>query len=266
MGGAKIVTIGLAWVGSRPDGREYLWMASDSRTRGGFVLDCSPKLMPLVRSDSAICFAGDTAAAYPLMMQLSTAVAAHQPARDRSLDITRLKGHLLRVFTDTVDSITDAAEPFVPADAQFLFGGYSWFKREFQLWTIHYDAHQERFLARPAPLMQGRVRAAFIGDHAKYARARLNELLYRDKPEHVYLEPFGALVEMLKEAEAEDSIGGPPQLLRISAHMTTRPLYVRWGPKISLFGRELFDYENTDYWGIDAESLESLPPRKFGAR
>jgi hypothetical protein len=120
------MTIALGWVGKFRDGREHLYVASDSRVRGGQRLDVCPKILTLPRSDCVLCFAGDTAAAYPLMIQLANAVEAHEPARERSLDLARLKDHLLRVFTDMVRRITDAALPFEKTDAEFLFAGYSW--------------------------------------------------------------------------------------------------------------------------------------------
>src|SRR5271157_1355618 len=159
------MTVGIAWVGTRSDGREYLYMASDSRTRGGSVFDASPKILTLSRTDCAICFAGSTAATYPLMMQLSNAVAAHQPARERALDIGTLKAHLLKTLTDLVASIKDAVEPFRSDDAQFLFGGYSWKSKAFRLWTIYYEVVRKGFAARPSANFHPRLRTvAFVGD------------------------------------------------------------------------------------------------------
>jgi hypothetical protein len=87
------MTIGLAWVSEYHDGREHLYIASDSRLSGGQYLDACPKILTLPRSDCAICFAGDTAAAYPFMLQLANAIAAHRPARERSLDQARSTRH-----------------------------------------------------------------------------------------------------------------------------------------------------------------------------
>ena len=266
------MTIAMAWVGTRRDGREYLWMASDSRTRGGFVMDSAPKLMPLSRSDSAICFAGDTAASYPLMMQISTAIAAHQPARERSLDLGSLKKHLLMVCSDTVARITDAPEPFRTEDAQFILGGYSWRSRSFELWTFQYQTAKKKFAARPARNFHPRLKkAAFIGDWANRARRDVVRCLSGGDAEApawpANLEPFQVLATLLRESGPDDTIGGPPQLLRVTAHMNTRPLCVNWGDQgVTLFGRSLFDYENTDYWIIDPDTLQFEPPRKFGHR
>lgn len=108
------MTVVAAWVGRRKDGREHLYIASDSRVSGGQRLDVCPKIMMLPRSDCALCFAGDTATTYPLMLQLGYAIAAHEPARERNLDIARVKAHLLRVFTDVVNRIADAVARCVP--------------------------------------------------------------------------------------------------------------------------------------------------------
>src|SRR5688572_25005430 len=108
------MTIGAAWLGRRRDGREHLYIASDSRISGGQRLDACPKIITLPRSDCALCFAGDTAATYPLMLQLANAISAHEPSRERSLDIGHVKAHLLRVFTDLISRIKDQALPEQP--------------------------------------------------------------------------------------------------------------------------------------------------------
>jgi len=260
------MTIGLAWVGKRKDGREHLYLASDSRVTGGQRLDACPKILTLPRSDCAICFAGETAASYPMMIQLAHAIAAHEPARERNLDIARVKSHLLRVFTDLVERVRDAVLPFAKEDAQFLFAGYSWLQKEFRIWTIHYVEDKKRFEAREALTFHRRLsKAAFIGDWSKAFRSRLVKKLNAGGPP-VYLEPLQLLSEVLESTKLSDTIGGPPQLVRITQHMNTRPLCVRWNEEDTLFGRPLFDYENTDYWIVDPNTGKFARPRKFGNR
>ena len=65
------------------------------------------------------------------------------------------------------------------------------------------------------------------------------------------MEPLTVLAEFLRDAKPTDTIGGPPQLVRIAEHMNTRPLCIRWKQEVTLFGRPLFDYENSDYWTVD---------------
>jgi len=269
------MTLGIAWVAQRRDARKYLFFASDSRTRGGNVIDCCPKILTLPRSDCAICFAGHTAATYPLMMQLANAIAAHQPARERSLDIRTLRPHLLHVFSDMVRSIKDSSDPIAPSDVQFLFGGYSWLAKRFDLWTIYYSKKKREFGARPAdsfhPLLP---QIAFIGDRAKDARSRmlmtLKAIDAQNLPPHFEYLPFAILRDMLRGSDHDSSIGGPPQLVRIAEHMNTRVLAVKWpggdNKTLTLMGRKVFAYENIDNWHLDPDTFQVTRPRSFGYR
>jgi hypothetical protein len=87
-------------------------------------------------------------------------------------------------------------------------------------------------------------------------------------PEKVSMEPLRILAEMLQKTALADTIGGAPQLVRIAPHMNTRPFCVLWGKenKPTLFGRQLFDYENCDYWIIDPFTGQASEPRNYGRR
>ena len=261
------MTLALAWIAKRSDGREDLYFASDSRTRGGMVLDVTPKILTLPRSDCAICFAGDTGATFPLMLHISAAIAAHAPAHERNLDIGELKGHLLRVCTDIMGTVVDRPIPLHPTDVQFIFGGYSWRAKDFCLWTIYYETKSKRFRARSADNFHPRLRkAAFIGDWATRFRAELTKELNRDLEGRVAQhEPMKLLSQFLKKAGKGDSIGGAPQVVRVGPHMKTRPFCVKWGEpqRPYLFGRMLFEYENCDFWVIDPDSGKVEAPRHF---
>lgn len=255
-------------------GRTHVYIASDSRTRGAMVMDFCPKILPLPRSDCAICFAGDTAATYPLMLQLSNAIASHLPAVERSLDIRTLKPHLLRVFTDIVRSIKDAAEPIKPCDVQFIFCGYSWLAKSFEIWTIYYLKKEKKFAARPAknfhPMLN---QVAFIGNIAKEARTKLIKKLnsYNGaRPSNFEFEPFKVLRDMLRESDINAQIGGAPQLIKIGEYMNTKSFAVKWrdsnGPYTTLMGRKVFDYENIDNVTLDPDTFKIYRPRSYGHR
>lgn len=219
------MTVALAWVGKRRDGLEHLYMASDSRLTGARS-DASPKILVLPRSDCALCFAGDTHATYPLMLQLANAIAAHQPARERSLDVSRVKDHLLRLFKDLVRRYEIS---FEKADIQFIFAGYSWRSKDFRIWAIGYDPKKKEFLQREGRSFTQRLnKVAFIGDWSKQLRAALAKNLSGPGPP-VYIEPLKSLAGFLERAEPAHSIGGPPQLIRISQHMTTRARFASSG-------------------------------------
>lgn len=261
------MTLAIAWVATRSDGREDLYFASDSRTRGGMVFDATPKILTLSRGDCAICFAGDAAATFPLMLHISAAISAHGPAHDRNLDLKELKGHLLKVCTDIMATVVDMAQPLEPADVQFIFGGYSWREKDFCLWTFYYEKNTKKFRARTAEKFHKRLaKAAFIGDWASQYRGVLVKSLNEDSEgKTVNCEPLGILASMLKGAKISDSIGGAPQVVRVGPHMNSRPFCVKWAGtnRPFLFGRQLFEYENCDYWTIDPDTGKIEAPRHF---
>jgi hypothetical protein len=258
------LTIGIAWVGRRSDGREHLYLASDSRVRAGGYFDAAPKILILPRSDCALAFAGTTDTTYPFMIQMAYAIAAHEPSRERALDIGRVKDHLLRVFTDFVNR--DARwSPFEKTDAQFICR-LLLAAKGFQYLDDLLRTKEKRFSAREAVSFNARLsKAAFIGDWAKRVRSKVAKSTSGEGA-HVYMEPLGILADILDSSSENDTIGGPPQLLRISLHMNSRPLCVRWKGEDTLFGRPLFDYENTDYWIVEPHAGQFYRPRKFGHR
>jgi hypothetical protein len=264
--GEEILTIGIAWVGERKDGRQHLYMATDSRTRGAKVMDFCPKIVTLPRSDCALCFAGNTFDTYPMMIQLSYAIAAHGPANDRSIDVGRVNDHLLKIFDDLVHSLKDSVEPFDRSNATFIFAGFSWLQSAFRIWKIQFDTTRKLFVAHECRSFIPRLpQVAFIGDWSLRVQRNLAKHFSKEGPP-LYLEPLPVLANMLAAAGPNVSIGGPPQLIRITQSMNTRPFCVSWNGKDTLFGRELFDYENVDYWKIDPFSLRVDWPRNFGRR
>jgi hypothetical protein len=231
------------------------------------VLDATPKIITPSRGDCAICFAGDTAATFPLMLHISEAIAAHGPAQSRNLDLKELKGHLLKVCTDIMLGVIDRPLPLSPSDVQFIFGGYSWRAKDFCIWTFYYEVSSKSFRARPSGGFHKRLgKGAFIGDWASRYRSNLVRFLNEDSGGRALnREPLRILSDLVKGAGAHDSIGGVPQVVRVGPHMSTRPFCVKWGSgeRPYLFGRQLSDYENCDYWVIDPESGRIEPPRHF---
>jgi hypothetical protein len=268
------MTLAIAWVRKLANGGEELIIAADSRLGGGNRLDCCPKIMTLPRTDSAICFAGDTEFAYPLMLQLYLAIDAHSPSKDRSMDIHQMMKHALKVFNSMRDSVHDYAKGMDIPQTSFILGGYSWVRKSFSIWLIHYKVKEMQFAIRPAEKWIGNFeKIVFAGDWAKVCETRLIKLLrerYKltssgSESKGFNLEPFEVLRDILRESKPEDTIGGPPQIIKVYQHMNTRPFAVYWpnkeSKKISLLGRPLLSYENTDYWILDPDTLESSHPR-----
>lgn len=103
--------------------------------------------MTLPRTDCAMGFEGDTTFAYPLMIQLQSAIANYPKAVNRSHDLVDLKGNILNFWNDMLKYKSDYEIP----DTSFLFGGYSWktessFSGDF-IYEKHDKMHIDQFLS-----------------------------------------------------------------------------------------------------------------------
>jgi hypothetical protein len=244
-------------------------MATDSRLRSGCAWDVGPKILSLPRTDCAICFSGETYDAYPLMLQMASAIADYPKSRSRGMDIHDVKGHTLRVFNHLRTLISDlprGAKVPEPPKANFIFGGYSWRKKKFALWLLHYDAHLRKFTFRPASTWRGGTGGKLIllaGDYIEEAKKRLVELLrMRGKltTQGFDMEPLEVLRDMIRDGN-HPLIGGAPQVLKIYEFMNTQPFALFWpnrqSGKITLLGRPLLAYEITSRLVLDPDTLQT---------
>ena len=289
------MTISIAWVRTLRDCQELVF-ASDSRLSGGArTFDYCPKILTFPRNDCAISFAGSSDDAYPLMLQLALSIEAHGPLRRGTIDVPALKGHALRVFQSMADSIASSI-PAMPdhgqANVEFLFGGYSWVQKRFELWRITFDAKAQCFRAVTAPSMMcvERVGKAFIGrqlrgeavslgqiafggDQHAEAQRRLVALVAQRLRAHqlgitklaLNMEPFEVIRDMLRDPQHAHSIGGAPQLVKVYQYSQAGPLAVFWPNReaggVYLRGRRRLSYENFDTWIFDPDVLRSFHPR-----
>lgn len=177
----------------------------------------------------------------------------------------------------------------VKPEANFLFGGYSWIKKKFELWSIRYRGPQDGFAAEPAGLVRYHpdaekwvytnaspreargacARVAFGGDQALEARSRLLKLLNRKykNPNGFHgldWEPFEVVRDMLRDSKHSETIGGAPQVVKVYQYLQTAPLAVYWpnreSGRIVLQGRPCLGYERIDRWILDPDTLMSHHP------
>ena len=178
------------------------------------------------------------------------------------------------------------------AAADFLFGGYSWVKKKFELWKISFHERRRRFEATPPPNLMAvpRLPKVFVGrrergealnlgtiaiggDQAQNAEARLVALITGrlarrdDTPARFALnmEPFEVVRDMLGEQPHAHSIGGAPQIVKVYQYSQAGPLAVYWprreGGDVYLRGRRRLSYENFDSWIFDPDDLRSYHPK-----
>lgn len=266
------MTLVAAWVKQLAKGQE-LYVASDSRLNGGRTWDIGTKVLDLGRGDAVIAFAGVTANAYPLMLQLQTAVKMHPKMRSRAYDLTALKGHVLQIFNAMWKSISNlpvGQKIPDPAETQFLLAGYSWRYQAFKIWTVYFHSPSNEFKFRQASLHRkkggGNKYFSFIGDDANQANEGVYKLLRdrnRVKSNGLQMEPFEMLIQFIRD-ESKPYIGGSPQIYKIYPHLNTLPYNVYWPTRndgsISFGGRMLLPYERNEYLAIDPDSFEVGKP------
>ena len=266
------MTLVAAWL-RRHQGLDELVLASDSRLRFGCAWDYCPKIFPLPRGDAVLCFAGDTFYAYPMLMQLRSAISMNYKLSTRAVDITDLRSYIIDVIDELRKTVYDyhpLATQEDKTDYKFIFAGYSWKLQKFRIWTIQYQKSIKKFSFRsvgvhPTESSNGRV-FAFIGDETQKARERLNRLL-KAKPElaagELNMEPLEILIGMIRDKSSE-AIGGPPQVVKAYRHMNTMPYNVYWpsrdSGKLTIFGRPLLSYEKNIHFALDPDTLETVEP------
>jgi hypothetical protein len=285
------MTIAIAWVRTIRDCEELVFV-TDSRLSGdGRNFDACPKILTLPRADCVIAFAGYTGHAYSMMHQLALAIDSHAPIRRGSLDLSALKSHTLKIFDGLADQITSSPllsmAMSTDPEANFLFGGYSWVKKCFEIWSISYRASEKRFVAAPArwisyseytggcvfrsktdlPCIRAIGRIAFAGDQAPTAIKKLSEILSYNSsniPTKLDMEPFQVVRDMLRNQNHPETIGGAPQLTKVYQYMKSAPLGIYWPTKqrgvVHLQGRPILGYERTERWALDPDTLVSERP------
>lgn len=274
------MTLAVAWI-RRLKRRDQLIVASDSRLSFGARWDCCPKIFPLIRNDSILAFCGDTAFAYPILIQLINSVRNYEKATSRELDIVELRPHFLKVISSMCTQVTDLPRGdhgIDPTDFKLLFAGYSSDQRDFKTWMYYFNRTTKQFSYRRLSFHTKKTKGTkpflFMGDNIKDA----SRILYKKLAERgklttggLDMEPLEVLLEMI-ESEEFSSIGGPPQIVKIYTYANVLPINVLWpreSPKfVAHFGRPLLDYEGTRYGCIDlnGDLAELLAPYEANRR
>lgn len=259
------MTLSIAWI-RKVEETEELIISTDSRLRFGCAWDCCPKIFTLSRKDSAVCFAGDTMYAYPIMISIKNSIEMYPKLSTRALDIKDARGHFIRMITKMYRNIHDLPnnldEPEPPV-ISFIFAGYSWANSEFKIWIIKYDKRIGKFIYEtPQTIMRNLI--AVTGDDVMEIRKRIYDRMAekgKNVGDGMDMEPFEILRDKIRE-RSNHAIGGAPQIIKIYKHMNTMPLGVFWpnreSKQITFLGRPILDYEMVPYPIIDPDTFEII--------
>lgn len=267
------MTLAVAFIRRLPEreGQEELVLASDSRLSGGQRLDHGTKIFGLPRSDALLGFAGETAYAYPLALQLISAIQIYRPSADRRFPLGKARGHMLRVFEQIYRSIHGlpvGRELPLQADppVQFLLGGYVWQKKKFGIWYVELDEPSREFAFRRGG------RFFFIGDRDAVLEARGRTMRLMNErgrdADSIDMEPFEVLRDIVREGK-HPGVGGVPQIAKVYQHMNSAFFATLWEHdgevKPHVFGRPVLALESCAWPAFDPDSLifkAEAPPRR----
>lgn len=260
------MTVVVAWKRRLKQGAEELCFASDSRLSGdGARIDGAQKIFTLKRGDVAIAFAGETAIAYPYILQVINSLEGFRASRTRAMDIIEIRSHVIRMLNQIVDD-RDTTEPEIP-EVRFILGGFSWIEKKFHLWYIQYNIALKRFHYDSAKSFgHSEECIAFVGD-----RGRDLEKKFYDEMRQNYgpsfgelkldMEPLKCLIEFLKSStDRWSTIGFPPQFAKVYQHMNALYIPLVDDNGIYYCGRKLFGYEHIDEWPLSLKTFERVNP------
>lgn len=143
------MTMCTAWVRQVIDIEELVF-ATDSCLTGGEKWKHGIKLFELPRKDCLLCFAGSTIRAYPLILNLVSAIHLDKYLQSPIAKIDEVLSYISDLFTELVKKIISEISGEDVHDlrggAKFLFGGWDWEKGIFRVWKLYYSAEVEGFI------------------------------------------------------------------------------------------------------------------------
>jgi len=264
------MTLCAAWIREK-SGIEELIFATDSTLTGGEKWNQGVKLFELPRPDCLICFAGSTARAYPLILNLISSIKLNKRLSSSHTDISEVLDYLSSLFTTLVSSIKSEIPGedihALRADAKFLFGGWSWLENRFRIWKLYYSEDAEGFIPFEYTGNRDKTRScAFLGDPAdpendmegeatKRYRQEFDNEKFDDKLD---LEPLRILIEISRDAEIRE-VDGAIQIAKVYKSGTSEFFGIYWPSSAGtphFQGREFNRHTRPEARYFDPDTLE----------
>lgn len=254
------MTLCAAWIRQEKDNQELVFATDSMLTGGGETWKHGIKLFELPRTDCLLCFAGETAKAYPLILNLISSIKFDQKLMNQHTDLRQVLDYLCNTFTELINSLVDEInagdDPY--AAAKFIFGGWNWKSRLLEFWEIYYGAEEKRFLFQGFDSTNPRA-YLMIGDHLDDAEEFLVEEL-TNNGKRIYgtfdMEPFMVLARMARDSSNYRSIDGALQIAKVYQSGSTEFYGVMWPSvkgKHTFLGRELNPYLKPQIKFIDPD-------------
>lgn len=255
------MTLCTAWIRQEKDNQELVFATDSMLTGGGETWKHGIKLFELPRKDCLLCFAGETAKAYPLILNLISSIKFDQKVMNQHTDLRQVLDYLCNTFTELINSLVNEInygenDPYTAA--KFIFGGWNWKTQLLEFWEIYYGTEEKRFLFKGFDSENPRA-YLMIGDHLDEAEEFLMEEL-TNNGKKIYgtfdMEPFMVLAKMARDNSKYRSIDGALQVAKVYQSGSTEFYGVMWPSvkgKHTFLGRELNPYVKPQIKFIDPD-------------
>lgn len=255
------MTLCTAWIRKTGDNDELIF-ATDSCLSAGERWPTGIKLFDLPRKDALICFAGRTDRAYPLILNLISALQYNKEFQDKAKDVSDLALFVSDLFTQLVYLITEHSENAdeLRAEATFLFGGWSWKNKQFVLFNIFYQPIEKAFIYEDCLAGKKTHYFTFIGDYVDDAENMCyDEFSGKNSLKVLDMEPLKVLVAICRGDNTKyDYVRGPIQIAKVYQSGNSEMFGVMWPSrdgKPHFMGKEYKLFEKPEVRYIDPDIL-----------
>lgn len=259
---------------------EELLFATDSCLTGGEKWKHGIKLFRIPKRDCLLCFAGSTARAYPLVLNLVSSIHLDKYLQSPEASLQDVLEYLSGLFTDLITKIISE----IPGEdihelrsgVQFLFGGWDWSagaSGAFRVWKLYYSQDVEGFIFDELTNNGKKRFYTFLGDPEEIegvAKEMYKKMLYdndiQDDP--IDMEPLMILRDISLEEEHR-AIDGSLQIGKVYKSNKSEFFGIYWpsskgkpcfqGREYNELNKPILRYFNPDNFEI----LESDLPDKL---
>lgn len=230
------MTLCAAWIREKNNVEELIF-ATDSSLTGGEKWNQGIKLFELPRPDCLICFAGSTARAYPLILNLISSIKLSKRLQSTRTDIEEVLDYLSSLFTSLVNTIINEIAGSdihnLRGEAKFIFGGWSWVESRFRIWQLYYSKDGECFTFKEYTDEVGKTRIYTFMGEPEYliddASGRYKKEIYENDKldDKLDMEPLQVLIEMSRDKEVRE-VDGATQIAKVYKSGTSEFFGIYW--------------------------------------
>ncbi len=216
------MTLCVAWVRQASDTEELVF-ATDSTLTGGEKWDHGIKLFELPRKDCLLSFAGSTARAYPLILNLVSSITFDKYLFSPSTPIEEVLRHITDLCSELIQKIErEGVSEDIHDAVRFIFGGWDWHLGLFRVWELFYSEEANSFLFKEVTDDDPETRFYFFLGYAKQENfekmieEKFQQLLIDEGKSNSKLdmEPLKLLRKIALDMETRE-VGGSLQIAKV---------------------------------------------------